>query len=60
MIYAHMKSRKNLPRIGKKDNDFNTVQKKNLHYPKKSDKYRNHQEISYKRMKNISIHIKYI
>ena len=52
----HMKSRKNLQRIGKKYNDLNKMQKKNINFSKKSNKYHtNHQEISYKYLKNISI-----
>ena len=42
------------------DNDFNRMYKKNLQFSIKLDKYHtNHQEISYKNVKNISFHINY-
>ena len=44
--------------ISKKDNDFNNVQRKNLHFSKKANEYRNHQKISYNHTKNIIIHMK--
>ena len=58
MIYMHLKSHKNLQRIGKKIMISIKCKRKIYIFYKKSNKYHtNDQEISYKYMKNISIHI---
>ena len=56
MIYMHMKSRRNLQRIGKKTMISTKCRRKIYIFSKKSIKYHTtHQEISYKHMKNINI-----